>query len=98
MTAMTVREFSFATPAELGRLAYLGVCERARLDPVPDGYGFLHLEDDSGEHWTAVTTDLPYLRRLVATSPRLVAGLELGAQFPLRRAGWPDEWKPPGEG
>lgn len=94
---MTPREYSFATPADLGGQGnYRRFCRVAGLRPISVGWGLLHCVDEDGRHLTAVTSDVPYLRMLVEADlviPELLADLVIPAEkFPLVRAGWPDEW------
>lgn len=93
--SFTPREYSFATPQDLGGKApYRIFCSVVGLEPVEGGYGFLHGEYDRGRRATRVTTDVDYLRMLVeAEGADALGDLELPAdKFPMERDGWPDEW------
>ncbi|WP_435137367.1 hypothetical protein [Actinacidiphila sp. bgisy144] len=92
----TAREFAFATAADLGGPdLYTAWCAAAGLPAVDGGYGLIMATDVFGRHVTRLTTDVEYLRTLVAGSKS--AGLLANMQVPpgvftLERAGWPDEW------
>jgi hypothetical protein len=91
---LTPREYSFATPKDLGgKAAYRTFCRRVDLPATPGGYGLLHAEDEDGQRWTLITQDVAYARMLAAASHDVVADLEVPAdKFPLKRQGWPDAW------
>ena len=61
-------EYSFATPADLGERPYRAFCRRAGLPITPDGWGLLHCRTDTGQHVTAATENVGYLRLLVDAS------------------------------
>lgn len=92
----TAREFAFATAADLGGTdRYTAWCAAAGLPAVDSGYGILMVTDAFGRRATKLTTDVKYLRGLVAGSevPGLLANMEVPAGiFTLERTGWPDEW------
>lgn len=92
----TAREFAFATAADLGGPArYTAWCAAAGLPEVDGGYGIIMATDAFGRHVTKFTTDVEYLRTLVAGSKSagLLANMEVPAGvFTLERDGWPDEW------
>jgi hypothetical protein len=92
--ALTPREYALLTPSNTGgRRPYRDACRRAGLPPEPAGYGLLFCEDEDGQRVTIATRDLGYWRMLTASSPELLARLEIPpGKFPWRRAGWPDEW------
>lgn len=92
---LTPREFSFATPADLGgKAAYRKFCEVAGLNPVPGGYGLLHVADCvSGARFTMVTPDVEYVRAIVELdADKGTAGLAIPPEKFMTRAGWPDDW------
>ena len=92
---MHVREYSFATPIDLGGEGnYQRFCTAIGLPPISDGWGFLHCENEKGDRWTAVTSDVDYLRLIVAGQDSgALTDLELPPdKFPNRREGWPDDW------
>jgi hypothetical protein len=96
-TIMVTVEYAFATPADLGGdTAYQQFCDRAGLPDIPGGWGLLMCEkDDDGEHRTLLTTDVDYLRLIVAGgSSALGLGVIQPEKFPISRLGWPDEWRP----
>ena len=50
-------------------------------------------KDDVGAHWTLIGTDKNSFEMLRDASEEVHASLEIPAdKFPLKRAGWPDEW------
>ena len=65
---LVMREHSFITPEALGHEGYRQFCLLAELDAIQFGYGVLHCieDDDANKHWTLVTTDVEYMRRLVS--------------------------------
>ena len=91
---LTPREFAFATPQDLGGVAdYRQFCESVGLEPIAEGWGFLHCEDEKGHHVTLLTPDVEYQRMLISAPASLRVGLQVPAgKYPLRRNGWPDEW------
>lgn len=94
--ALTPREFSFATPADLGSRRYRRLCRVARLDPIPEGWGLLHCtRNHDGARVTLATEDVEYVR-LLATGARTNAlgGLTIPqGKFTQQRDGWPDpDW------
>jgi len=96
--SLTPREYAFATPQDLGgRAGYRSFCKAVGLKPAEGPYGFLLCEDDDAQRWTAVTTDVDYLRLLVdGERAGALADLEMPAdKFPVKRAGWPDDWARP---
>ena len=62
---LVIREHSLITPEDLGGSESY---RNSDLPPILFGYGVLHCieEDDAKKHWTLVTTDVEYLRRLVS--------------------------------
>ena len=62
-------------------------------------HGLLLCEDPQGNRTTVATADLAYFDMLVkasATTPDPLANLLIPpGTFPLRRPGWPDEWRRP---
>ncbi|HEX2298489.1 MAG TPA: hypothetical protein VHH34_08240 [Pseudonocardiaceae bacterium] len=95
--ALTPREFSFATPADLGGTAnYRRLCQVARLDPIPGGWGLLHCtRNDNGARVTLATEDVDYVRLLATGAKRdAIAGLTIpDGKFTQQRDGWPDpDW------
>jgi hypothetical protein len=64
---LLIREHSLITPEDLGGEGYRKFCRFGRAGRHP-GCGVLHCseEDDANKHWTLVTTDLEYVRNLVA--------------------------------
>ncbi|WP_433860350.1 hypothetical protein [Streptomyces kronopolitis] len=95
----TAREFAFATAADLGgRDQYTAWCAAAGLPAVDGGYGIIMATDAFGRRVTKLTTDVEYLRGLVAGSkvPGLLANMEVPpGVFTQERDGWPDEWAAP---
>lgn len=93
------REFSFATPSDLGGMAnYQLFCRIADLEPIDGGWAFLHCVDETGKRITAVTSDISYQQMLVtaAATPDALASLEIPAtKYPMKCDGWPDEWVQP---
>jgi hypothetical protein len=92
---ITPREFAFATPADLGsRANYRRFCKLTGLPDVPDGYGLLLADDESGARFTLATADVEYVRMLAeaASTPELLANLELPSGKFMTQAGWPDDW------
>ena len=88
-----IREHSFITPEALGSEGYREFCLMADLSSTPFGYGVLHCieEDDANKHWTLVTADVDYVRRLV--SQPIFEGVELQIdKFWIQQGGWPDRW------
>lgn len=87
-----VVEFSFLTPEEFGA-DYVHLCDVAGLDPTDGGYGLIHLLDADDERISAISTDVEYVRRLVANLNDSDEGVEIAAErFSEQRAGWPDDW------
>jgi hypothetical protein len=68
--------------------------KRARFEGhYTSGWGTLLCEDEDGNHVTLLTTDIEYQRLLVEAPGAVLGSLEVPAdKYPLRRAGWPDEW------
>ena len=63
----------------------------ANLSPTAFGYGVLHCieEDDAQKHWTLVTTDVEYVRRLVRRP--ISEGFEIPVdKFRIQLGGWPE--------
>lgn len=95
--ALTPREFSFATPADLGGFRnYQRLCQVAKLEPIPGGWGLLHCtHNDTGARVTLATEDVDYVR-LLATGAKTdaIAGLMIPeGKFTQQRDGWPDpDW------
>lgn len=87
----TPLRYSLATPADFGGTAgYQRFCRAVGLDAISGGWGFLHCEDDVGDRWTLLTTDVGYLRMLARAGP---ARLDIPAgKFPRWREGWPEDW------
>ena len=93
MMKLVMREHSLITPEDLGSEGYREFCLLAELAAVPSGYGVLHCieEDDANKHWTLVTTDVDYVRRLV--SEPMLERFEIPIdKFRIQLGGWPDEW------
>lgn len=94
---LKIKEYAFATPADLGgQSAYKSVCRRAGLRILPDGYGLLLAETETGDRVTLAAADVGYVRTIATAGPEALAGLELTdeavvSKF-LRRDGWPDDW------
>lgn len=92
MSTLTPVEYSFITPHTLG-IHYRQICNIARLDPTPRGWGLLYVKDANGEHWTIATDDAPWLRMAIEAGPT-IAGMTIPEdKFPIKRHGWPDEWR-----
>ena len=90
---LLIREHSLITAEALGGEGYRKFSRLAELDAIPFGYGVLHCieEDDAQKHWTLVTTDVDYVRRLVS-QPRF-EGFKIPIdRFRMQQGGWPDEW------
>jgi hypothetical protein len=90
---LVITEHSLITPEDLGGEGYRKFCLLAELDAIPFGYGVLHCieENDAKNHWTLVTTDVEYMRRLV--SQPISEGFEIPiSKFRIELGGWPDEW------
>lgn len=94
MTHTTPCEYAFATPADLGGTGnYRRFCRAAGLSAIPDGWGLLLCEDDTGAHVTRLTADVAYLRTLAEAPNTVLADLVVPSdKFPHMRQGWPDEW------
>ena len=88
---LEMREHSFITPEALGSEGYRDFCLMAELVAIPSGYGVLHCigDDDAKKHWTLVTTDVEYMRRLV--SEPMLESFEID-KFRIQLGVWPDEW------
>lgn len=97
--ALTPREFSFATPEDLGGdRTYQRLCRAANLDPIPGGWGLLHCtRNEDGARVTLATRDVDYVR-LLATGAKVnaIVGLAIpDGKFTEQRDGWPDpDWLP----
>ncbi|TFC26411.1 hypothetical protein E3O53_07995 [Cryobacterium sp. TMT2-18-3] len=80
--ALTPREFAAANPK---------ISKSIGL-PASDHY-MLFCDDEAGNHWTVIGTDRDYFEMVRDASNEVRTGLEMPAdKFPLKRAGWPDEW------
>ncbi|WP_432021501.1 caspase, EACC1-associated type [Streptomyces sp. 1222.5] len=94
---LTAREYAFASPDDLGGAdAYRTFCNNVGLPVAEGGYGMLLAETSSGGRVTALTRDIGYVRNLAifAKAPGFLAETEIPAEkFPIKRAGWPDDWK-----
>ncbi|MGO8959397.1 MAG: hypothetical protein ACLQFR_18825 [Streptosporangiaceae bacterium] len=94
--SLTPREYSFATPTDLGgQESYRRFCQAVGLEAIDGGWGFIHCTDQAGLHYTTVTSDVDYQRMLVEANntPSLLAGLEISTEkYPRKRRGWPSEW------
>jgi hypothetical protein len=82
---LTPKEYAFATTPALA--------EGLGLSWNGKGYGCLFCKDDRGQRFTLVTEDVDYVLLLKVSSGRL-GGLTIPERkFPIRKAGWPDEWR-----
>ena len=79
---LTPREFATANPT---------VSRSIGLPPVE--HYMLFCDDDAGQHWTIIGTDGQYFKMVKNASPEVLADLVIPTEkFPVKRAGWPDEW------
>lgn len=92
---LTVKEYAFATPRELGGPSgYARFCRAAAVPTVPEGWALLLCEDEGGQRSTLATTDVAWVELLVTAQEHdVLAGTELPDHLvDWRRSGWPDTW------
>jgi hypothetical protein len=79
---LTPKEFAFADAATSDAMGL----------PAEE-HGLLFCVDERGGKWTVVG-DAEYVRTLEAAPPQVLADLEVpDDKFPIKRSGWPDQWK-----
>lgn len=76
--------------------------QQLHVQPIPCGYGALHVESDDGERQTWLSPDPDYVRTIVdaqrdvqtgAVSYESLASTELAEhKFTVRLPRWPDQW------
>ena len=92
---LTVKEYAFATPRELGGTSgYARFCRVAAVPDVPEGWALLLCEDDAGRRSTVATADLGWVELLVTAQDHgVLAGTPLPEhKVDWSRPGWPDTW------
>lgn len=86
---LVIKEYSFLTPDYYKSSAYRALCKVANLRPVSDGYGLAHcVDDETGDHWTALTYDVDWLRMWIEAGRPSTAVNEEGIERPSREYDW----------